>query len=828
MIEKELHIDWHERALNFLLRLSPIKNIREQSLMIREVYSLIEELMGADAVCFYRNIDPLTTRVVLSSLRGVFLPNLNQEILAPLILAEKHQWIKREQQSLFFVENTYEKCVVVPLHNKALSGGLVVGWKQKPADEEGLERFMVVVQLGMNEMMQRMSVYFEIEELTTRFNAILETIPEAIVYMDDSGKSTWVNAVGGDLLGLPPGYHEPIEVSKSMHELRSKAMNQEEIQRKGQELFSKPDQVIYDWHWVFGDPLESVLSVSCKPISSQNIKGRLWVFTDITFLHLANDRLKELNEELGEKRKLAEEQNLAKSEFLANMSHEIRTPMNGVIGMTSLLSNTELNEEQQEFVETIRLSGETLLSLINDILDLSKIESGKLELEEAPIGIAKMVEETYDLLSVKANEKGLDLLYQIDPNVPNEVMGDATRLRQILLNLVSNGIKFTAQGDILIQVKTLEVDQEYFQLQFSVTDTGIGIPKYKYDTIFESFSQADSSTTRKYGGTGLGLTICQKLVRMMNGHIKVESVEGEGSTFIFDIKVRANRAVKQFDAAPALLDAVLTDRRILILDDNRHNLDILKAQMMEWKMVPQIFTSRNDAIDAIGQSAFELAIIDMVMDDMDGIEVAKEIKKRYPDKKLPLVLFSSLSFSHFKNKADRDLFAAILVKPAKHSLLKKTLMDVLGKNENGKPPSTAPKPPVERIVLEGEIQILVAEDNETNQKLIRKTLEKLGQHCDLVNNGAEALQAAMHKKYQLIFMDVMMPEMDGYEATEKIVAALGDQKPVIIAMTANALADDRNKAMNAGMDDYISKPFRIKDIEEKIAKWKPQLKNRNL
>jgi signal transduction histidine kinase/DNA-binding response OmpR family regulator len=818
------YTEWNERALNFLLRLSPIKNIREQSLMIREVYALIEEMMGADAVCFYRNIDSLTTRVVLSSLRGVFLPNLNQDVLAPLIKAEKHQWIEKEQQALFFVKDQYEKCVVVPLHNTALSGGLVVGWKEKPEDDEGLERFMIVVQLGMNEMMQRMSAYFEIEELSTRFNAILETIPEAIVYVDDSGKSTWVNAIGGELLGLKPGSHEPLVVAKSMQELRSRAVNQEAINAKGTELFSKPDQVIYDWHWIFGDPLESVLSVSCKPISSANIKGRLWVFSDITYLHLANDRLRELNEELGEKRKLAEEQNLAKSEFLANMSHEIRTPMNGVIGMTSLLSNTQLDEEQQEFVETIRLSGETLLSLINDILDLSKIESGKLELEEAPIGITKLVEETYDLLSVKANEKGLDLLYQIDPNVPNEVLGDATRLRQILLNLVSNGIKFTQSGDILIEVKTIRSDADFYHIQFSVRDTGIGIPKYKYNTIFESFSQADSSTTRKYGGTGLGLTICQKLVSMMHGTISVSSVEGEGSVFTFDIRVRANRAIKQFDQMPALMDAVLTDKRILILDDNTTNLNILKSQLMSWKMIPQTFTSCEDAIAAVGSQSFDLAIIDMVMQNLDGIQVAKELRRQYPDKQLPLVLFSSLSFSHFKNKEDRSLFEAILVKPAKHSLLKKTLMDVLGKREN----NLREVKPTETIAaalqpLQSGLAILVAEDNETNQKLIRKTLEKLGLQCDLVSNGAAALESAKLKRYQLIFMDVMMPEMDGYEATEKIIEALGRKKPVIIAMTANALADDRNKAIKAGMDDYISKPFRIKDIEEKIEKWRPHL-----
>jgi signal transduction histidine kinase/ActR/RegA family two-component response regulator len=694
------HIDWNERALSFLLKLSPIKNIREQAQMIREVYALIEEVMHADAVCFYRNIDPVTTRVVLSSLKGVFRPSLKPEKLDSLIKAAKHQWIGTELQSLFFVRDTYAKCVVVPLFNTALSGGLIVGWKKKPEDSDGLERFMVVVQLGMNEMMQRMSVYFEIEELTTRFNGILETIPEGIVYVDDSGKSAWVNVIGGELLGLPPGNHPPHEVAESMRKLRNSAVNQDDINKKGMELFSQPKQTVRDWRWVFGNPVQNVLSVACKPISSPNINGRLWVFTDITFLHLANNQLQKLNEELAEKRKLAEEQNRAKSEFLANMSHEIRTPMNGVIGMTSLLGNTELDEEQAEYVETIRMSGETLLSLINDILDLSKIESGKLEMEEAPFSVAKVVEETYGLLSVKANEKGLDMLYLVDPNVPGEVLGDSTRLRQVLLNLVANGIKFTHKGDILIWVKMLESNEDTCRIEFRVKDTGIGIPKYKYEEIFESFSQADSSTTRKYGGTGLGLTICQKLVSMMGGSIRVESEEGKGSVFIFDVKMKTNHVANQPDTTHVKTDEAVTK-------------------------------------------------------ETGSIKAGETTKN---------------------NSA-------------------------------------------------GNLQILVAEDNDTNQKLIRKTLEKLGYTCDLVVNGAEALVTAKQKKYDLIFMDVMMPEMDGYEATEKIIAALGNQKPVIIAMTANALAEDRNRALEAGMDDYISKPFRIKDIEEKIQKWKEKIIN---
>ncbi|MES2558521.1 MAG: response regulator [Bacteroidota bacterium] len=821
----ETHIDWNAHALDFLVKLSPIKKIREQAQLIREVFALVEEYMLADAVCFYRNFDSLTTRVVLSSHKNIFHSHLNPDSVQSYIQPDEYQSVEKEFQPLFFINETYEKCVVIPLHNTALSGGLIMGWKELKTDEFGFDRFLTAVQMGMNEMMQRMSVYHEIDELTTRFNAILETIPEGIVYVDDSGKSAWINTVGSELLDLNQGSNQPFLVATSMQELRSRAVNQDEINEVANKLFSEPNQTIKDWKWIIGDPIECVLRVACKPISSPLVNGRLWVFTDITFSHLANERLKELNEELAIKRNLADEQNQAKSEFLANMSHEIRTPMNGVIGMTSLLTHTELTDEQREYVETIRLSGETLLSLINDILDLSKIESGKLEIEEAPLSLVKLVEETYDLLSVRANEKGLDLLYLIDPNVPTEVLGDPTRLRQILLNLVSNGIKFTAKGEILIHVEAIGMADDYYHLQVKVKDTGIGIPTNKFNTIFESFSQVDTSTTRKYGGTGLGLSICQRLVSMMGGSISVNSQEGLGSTFTFDIKVRANREVKQFDIAPVIRDTQLTGKRILILDDNNTNLQILKSQCRLWGMQPAIFNDSLDAIEALKQETFDMAIVDMVMDNHDGITVAREINRILPGKRLPIVLFSSLGFSHFKNKDDKELFAAILVKPAKHSVLKKTLMDVLGKKEVAEI-VTLVQEEVKKEQEVNTLRILVAEDNETNQKLIRKTLEKLGYTCDLVNNGAEAVEASKRKLYDLILMDVMMPEMDGYEATQQIIQTnRTTPRPIIIAMTANALADDKNKAIKAGMDDYISKPFRIADIEEKIDKWKPHFQN---
>jgi signal transduction histidine kinase/CheY-like chemotaxis protein len=819
------HINWTQNALDFLTGLSPVKEIREYAPMIKQVENLLREYTHADATCFYRIIDQVTMRTLVAYPNHTFHAHFDQYAMADYLKAEKFSWIKDEEQSLFFPAERYAKSVIIPFQNSTFNGGLVMGWKNEPADPEGFGSFISAVQLGMRELMRLMSAYYDIEELSLRFNAILETIPEGIVYVDDSGKTAWVNAIGGELLDLLPGQNEPFAVATAMQKLRDQAVNQDEIQEKGRMLFSSSNQTIKDWKWVFGSPVSNVFSVTCKPIASNNVRGRLWVFVDITFSHLANEQLKELNEELAIKRNLADEQNMAKSEFLANMSHEIRTPMNGVIGMTGLLINTKLDDEQRDFVETIRLSGETLLSLINDILDLSKIESGKLEIEEVPFTAAKVVEETYDLLSVRANEKGIDLLYMIDPDVPNEVLGDSTRLRQILINLVSNGIKFTHKGEILILVRNLGKTEDSYHLQFSVRDTGIGIPKDKFEAIFNSFSQVDTSTTRKYGGTGLGLTICQRLVNMMGGTITVESELGMGSVFTFDIHIKVNRTVKYFEPSPVLADALLAGKKVLILDDNLTNLDILNLQCSMWHMKPFGFKDQQKAIDSIERVEYDLAIVDMVMDGKNGIEVTREIREKYPNRNIPVILFSSLGFSHFKNKEDKNLFASILTKPAKHTVLQKTLMDVLGKKENARQAELNTETIKETTpeYNKTDLQILVAEDNDTNQKLIRKTLEKMGYECDIVNNGAEAVSVSKEKWYDLIFMDVMMPEMDGYEATRMIIQQHENAKrPVIIAMTANAMSDDKVKAMEAGMDDYLSKPFRIKDIEDKIAKWQPR------
>ncbi|MBW7914292.1 MAG: response regulator [Taibaiella sp.] len=541
------------------------------------------------------------------------------------------------------------------------------------------------------------------------------------------------------------------------------------------------------------------------------------MFTDVTNVHLASEQLKELNAELEDKRKAADDKNKAKSEFLANMSHEIRTPMNGVIGMTSLLQKTDLTEEQKDYVDTIRVSGETLLSLINDILDFSKIESGKMELEYEPFSVSKVIEETFDLLSVKAYEKGLELLYYIDPGVPAEIIGDVTRFRQVLVNLVSNGLKFTEEGEVLITAAVAERTDDRFKLEFKVKDTGIGIAESKYHKLFESFSQVDSSTTRKYGGTGLGLAICQRIIKLMGGSITVESREGEGTCFSFVIEADASTTAKKYQRADMPGIEILKGRHVAIVDDNSTNLRILQQHFRLWGMTSDTFTVQEEAVNALEMGVYDLAVLDMVMPGRNGIELGTIIKSRRPD--IPLMLFSSALHFTYEEKAEAAaIFVTILNKPFRQDYVLQNLLRVFAGKITGTSGEGKATPELE--TGNNSPVILVAEDDLINQKLISKALEKLGYRYELVDNGVKAVEMQKANEYSLVFMDVMMPQMDGIEATGMIRKDDTSRKqPVIVALTANALAGDKERFLAAGMDDFISKPYKIDDIKNVIEKW---------
>jgi PAS domain S-box-containing protein len=671
-------------------------------------------------------------------------------------------------------------------------------------DEEGRfgeadSRLLATIAANVGAAIQNARLFAQVERQREYLESLVAISPAAVVVMDTEEIVTDWNPAAAELFG----YSAEEAVGRSVDELvfgssRFDSEDGREITREA--LTTGRAQRITQRRRRDGTLVDVELMVVPLTVDGSHA-GLLAMYHDVTELQRA--------------RQEAEAATQAKSAFLATMSHEIRTPMNAVIGMTDLLLGTELTGEQREFAEVVHSSGDALLHVIDDILDYSKIEAGKLDLEHEPFNLRDCVEGALDIVAPRAWEKELELGCLIDDNAPAGIVGDEARLRQVLLNLLSNAVKFTEQGEVVVLVDAEETEAGSYRVELAVRDTGIGIPPDRMDLLFTSFSQVDASTTRRFGGTGLGLAISKRLVELMGGTISVESEQKKGSTFRISLPVTAADVPAKIAFDEGLQH--LAGKRILIVDDNATNREIVTRHAQSWGMEPVAVERPAAALELIaGGDSFDVAVLDMMMPDMDGLGLAGEIRSRRSAEELPLLLLTSLG--RLPQAESSNLFQAQLAKPFKASQLYNTLLRLLTED--------AVEEEVE-IVTDGKrarsaLRILLAEDNAMNQKVALRLLEQLGYHADVAENGREAIDALERQPYDVVLMDVQMPEIDGLDATRQICERWPEEsRPHIVAMTANALPEDREACFAAGMNDYVAKPIRAAELVAALKRVRP-------